>query len=213
MTNWLSTHWSFISQAVDYIHSFVPTHTTTISLEITSPEFPYTTFHLSECLHLNPRKVGLISSKWCRQRVRSKPSLKGCQDAGSAKHGVNTCQLSEPLTPASHKSPLELAAPLRIMLQSQTVLIKAQVISLIKQQGHYQDFKSVTSTKLLSTSLASQGVVYESWKNVHIKRHHEGRLLDNIKDKYKMVVSALLRQTNKVIKNTTSTKTWDSLKG
>jgi len=24
------------------------------------------------------------------ERVRSQPSLKGCQDAGSAKHGVNT---------------------------------------------------------------------------------------------------------------------------
>lgn len=43
------------------------------------------------------------------------------------------------------------------------MLIKAQVISLIKQQGHYQDFKSDTSTKLLSTSLLHQAVEYESW--------------------------------------------------
>lgn len=119
------------------------------------------------------------------ERVRSKPSLKGCQDAGSAKHGVNTCQLSEPLTPALHKSPLELAAPLRIMLQSQTVLIKAQVISLIKQQGHYQDFKSVTSTKLRSTSLVIKGLYMNHGKMCTSKDIIGEDCWTTFKDKYK----------------------------
>lgn len=64
-------------------------------------------------------------------------SSMACTQASSLSH------LHLPFTKA-----LELAAPPRIMLQSQTVLIKAQVISLIKQQGHYQDFKSDTSTKV-----------------------------------------------------------------
>ncbi len=141
------------------------------------------------------------------ESVRSKPSLKGCQDAGSAKHGVYTCQLTEPLTPAFHKSPLELAAPPRIMLQSQTVLIKAQVISLIKQQGHYQDFKSDTSTKVdFNKSRDCIGIME---KCVH-QETLWGKIA-GIRINTKWLFQPFYKK--KVIKNTTSTKTQDSLKG
>ncbi len=141
MTNWILTHWSFIVKRLTTF-SFVPTlQQSHQELESSIPIhclFPYT-----QTLERYPPANGADRKREIQTLIKKAVRM-AAQLSMACTHASSLSHLHLPFT----KSPLELAAPPRIMLQSQTVLIKAQVISLIKQQGHYQDFKSDTSTKV-----------------------------------------------------------------